>query len=207
MRYPLAIFVLSVSAVCVACSGGSTPVSPSSSSTSPLTGDPTIGFNGLSGLPCSGPPKVPASPSCVVHSYTESGVTVTATSGEWSVRTDYGHPAPFIEFYVPCVGTPCATPATPGIGTVQVTAGGATFSFKSVHLYATLVPIPYQITGLRNSATVFTITNTQPNTFGDFATVVNPQPTAVIDTLVISLTDGVSAMGLDNIVIAANQGT
>jgi len=169
-----------------------------------LTGDPTIGFDGLSGLPCSGPPKVPANPSCVVHSYTESGVTVTATSGEWSGRSDYGHPAPFIEFYVPCVqqaGT-CTAPATPGVGTVQVTAGGATFSFKSVDLYASLVPIPYQITGLRNSTTVFRMTNTQPNTFGDFATVVNPQATAVIDTLVISLTDGVSAMGLDNIAVS-----
>jgi hypothetical protein len=75
---------------------------------------------------------------------------------------------------------------------------------QSVDLYASLVPIPYQITGRRNSTTVFTLANTLPNTFGDFATVVNPQASAVIDTLVISLTDGVSAMGLDNIVLAAN---
>jgi hypothetical protein len=118
------------------------------------------------------------------------------------VRTDYGHPAPFVEFYVPCVGTPCAAPATPGTGTLQVTAGGATFSFKSVDFYASLVPIPFQITGLLHSTTVFTITNTMPNTFGDFVTVVNPQAGAVIDTLVISLTDAVSAMGVDNIAIA-----
>ena len=207
MRYLLAAFVLSVSAVCVACSGGSTPVSPSSITTSSLSGDPTIAFNGLSGFPCSGPPRVPANSSCAVHSYSESGVTVSATSGEWTVRTDYGHPAPFIEFYVPCVGKPCATPATPGIGTIHVTAGRATFSFKSVDLYASLIPIPYQITGLRNSTTVFTLANTLPNTFGDFATVVNPQASAVIDTLVISLTNGVSAMGLDNIVVEAKQGT
>jgi hypothetical protein len=206
MRHFPAAFVLSVSAVCVACSACSTPVSPSSTATSSLTGDPTIGFNGLSGLPCSGPPKVPASSSCVVHSYTESGVTVRATSGEWSVRTDYGHPTPFIEFYVPCVQQAggCTMPPTPGIGTIQVTGGGATFSFKSVDLYASLVPIPYEITGRRNSTTVFTLANTLPNTFGSFATVVNPQSSAVIDMLVISLTDGVSAMGLDNIVLAAN---
>jgi len=117
------------------------------------------------------------------------------------VRTDYGHPAPFIEFYVPCVGTPCAAPATPGIGTLQVTAGGATFRFKSVDLYASLVPIPYQITGLLHSTTAFTITNTVPNTFGDFVTVVNPQAGVVVDTLVISLTGAVSAMGVDNIAI------
>ncbi|PYR89373.1 MAG: hypothetical protein DMF84_24425 [Acidobacteria bacterium] len=87
------------------------------------------------------------------------------------------------------------------MGTIQVTAAGATFSFKSIDLYASLVPIPYQVTGLRNSTTVFTIANTLPNTFGKFATVVNPQAAAVIDTLVISLTDAVSAMGLDNIVL------
>lgn len=128
---------------------------------------------------------------------------MTATSGEWSVITDYGHPVPFIELYVPCMlqaGT-CTTPATPGIGTIQVTAAGATFSFKSVDLYASIIPIPYQFTGLRNSTTVFTIANTLPNTWGNFATVVNPQAAAVIDTLVISLTDAVSAMGLDNIVL------
>ena len=200
MRYLPAVFILS--AACVACSGGGTTVSPSSLTTSSSTGDPTIGFDGLSGLPpCSGPPKSPTTPSCAVNSHTESGFTVTAISGNWSVRTDYGHPAPFIEFYVPCVGTPCATPATPGIGTIQVTAAGATFSFKSVDLYASLVPIPYQITGLRHSTTAFTIANTLPNTFGDFATVVNPQAADVIDTLVISLTDAVSAMGVDNIVL------
>lgn len=203
MRYLPAVLVLSVSAVCVACAGSSgTSVSPSSSAT-PSTGDPTVGFNGLSGLPCSGPPRSPTSPSCAVRSYTEAGFTVTAISGDWSVRSDYGHPAPFIEFYVPCVqqaGT-CTTPATPGTGTIQVTAGGATFRFNSVDLYASLVPIPYHITGVRHSTTAFTITNTLANTFGDFATVVNPQAAEAIDMLVISLTDAVSAMGVDNIVL------
>ena len=83
---------------------------------------------------------------------------------------------------------------------MRVTAGGATFNFKSVDLYASLVPIPYEIIALRNSTTVFTVTNTVPNTFGDFVTVANSQASAMIDTLVISLTGGVSAMGLDNIV-------
>jgi len=130
---------------------------------------------------------------------------VTATSGTWSVRTDYGRPAPFIEIYVPCVGTPCGAPSTPGNGTVQVTAGGATFSFKSIDLYASVVPIPYQITGLRNSTTVFTLADTLPNAFGEFATVVNPQRSAVIDTLVVSLTSSTSAMGLDTIAITADH--
>lgn len=127
---------------------------------------------------------------------------MNAISGAWSVRTDYGRPAPFIEFYVPCVGTPCATPATPGTATLQVTAGGAPFNFKSVDLYASLVPIPYQITGLLGSTTSVTITNTLPNTYGDFVTVANPQADVVIDTLIISLTNAVSAMGVDNIVVS-----
>jgi hypothetical protein len=99
----------------------------------------------------------------------------------------------------------CVAPATPGTGTIQVTAFGATFSFKSVDLYASAVPIiPYQITGLRKFTTVFTLTNTVQNTFGKFATVVNSQPSPVIDTLIISLTDGVGAMGLDNIALGGN---
>ena len=85
-------------------------------------------------------------------------------------------------------------------GEVQVRASGSVY-FKSVDLYASLVPIPYEITGLRNSGTVFRLTNTVPNTFGDFATVVNPQAAAAIDTLLISLTDAVSAMGLDTIIL------
>jgi hypothetical protein len=193
---------VSLSVVCFACN--SAPVSPSPSTASPLTGNPIIGFEGLRGLACAGLPQSPPNPSCVVSSYSQSGVTVTATSGTWSVRTDYGQPAPFIEFYVPGSG-PLAAPGTPGTGTLHVTAGGATFSFTSVDLYASLVPIPYQITGLRNSMTVFTLANTLPNTFGNFVTVVNPQASAVIDTLVITLTDGGSAMGLDNVVISANQ--
>jgi hypothetical protein len=46
--------------------------------------------------------------------------------------------------------------------------------------------------------------NTLPNTFGDFATVVNPQAADVIDTLVIRLVNSTansSPMGVDNIVV------
>ena len=60
----------------------------------------------------------------------------------------------------------------------------------------------------RNSAAVFTLSNTIPNTFGQFRTVTNPNPTAVIDTLSISLTNTMPAsccspnqMGLDTIVL------
>src|SRR5439155_1992973 len=63
------------------------------------------------------------------------------------------------------------------------------FNFKSVDLYSSTTPIPYTITGLRNSTTTFTMAATLPNTFGNFATVVNPQAADVIDTLVIRLSN------------------
>ena len=192
MRPLVPAFLLLASLIGAGCSNSS-PVSPNAGF-STLTGDPTIGFNGLG--------------AGAFNSSSESGVAVTTTSGTWTVRADYGNPAPFIEFDAPSVCTKtgnvtsCAPPSTPSIGAIRVTAGGTPFTFKSVDLYASLVRIPYQITGMRNSATVFTLSDTLPNTFGDFVTVTNSQ-TVAIDTLVITLTDAGGPMGLDNIVVAA----
>jgi hypothetical protein len=134
-----------------------------------------------------------------VTTYTESGMTVTTTAASWQVSTTYGNPAPFIQFI-----RPASSPTT--TGEVRMTAGGATFTFTSVDIYSSVTPIPYRITGLRGSATVFTIDGTQPNTFGNFATIVNPNSTAVIDTLVIQLSNPATPccsnpVGLDNIVV------
>jgi len=88
-----------------------------------------------------------------------------------------------------------------------VSAGGAVFNFNSVDLYSSTTPIPYTITGFRNSSTVFTLAGTLPNTFGTFKTVVNPNAAAVIDTLSIVLTNtsgccgNGNPMGLDTIVL------
>jgi hypothetical protein len=124
-----------------------------------------------------------------LSSYTESGITVLPTAGSWQARTGYGNPAPFIEF------TASAT------GEVKVTAGGTAFRFVSVDLYSSVTTIPYVFTGLRGSAQVFSGSGTVPNTFGNFATVANPNAGDLIDTLVIELTDGVAQnpMGLDNV--------
>jgi hypothetical protein len=119
--------------------------------------------------------------------YAESGFTVTATEGNWTS-------GPAITFNAP------STAAL--VGQVQVAeSAGAPFHFKSVDLYSSVTPIPYTITGLRNLTPVFTMTGTVPNTFGNFKTVVNPQATELIDTLVIRLTNIalVNPMGLDNI--------
>ena len=147
----------------------------------------TIGFGGLLA-------------SAPFTSYAESGFTVTAASGSWQSFIGYGNPAPFIEFFRNA-GEPTTTAA------VDVTAAGSVFSFFSVDLYSSLTPIPYVITGLRNSSQVFTFTGTVPNTFGGFATV-SPGPTALIDTLRIVLSNPVIAVagnpvGLDNIVVTA----
>lgn len=76
----------------------------------------------------------------------------------------------------------------------------------SVDLYSSTTPIPYVITGIANSTTVFSIQKTQGNTFGNFATVVNPNPTTLIDALLIRLSNPAAPccsnpMGLDNIVV------
>jgi hypothetical protein len=135
--------------------------------------------------------------------YTESGLTVVSREGSWQVSTVYGHPSPFIQFLGPYeAGEPPLTAA------IAVTAGGSDFAFTSVDVYSSTTPIPYVFTGVRGSTTVFTAAGTQPNTFGSFATVLNPHSTDLIDTLVISLSNPSLAlccysnpMGLDNIVI------
>jgi hypothetical protein len=141
----------------------------------------TIAFGGLA-----------AKVGSPVSTYSESGFTVLATSGNWTVD-GYGNPGPSIIF------------ESTAAGAIQVTAGGAAFSFTSVDLYSSITKIPYTITGLRSSAAQFTLANTLPNTFGNFATVTNPQAAAMIDTLVISLTNpapGANPIGVDNVAVS-----
>jgi hypothetical protein len=132
-------------------------------------------------------------------SYTESGFTVSPTSGGWLPLATYGNPAPFIEF--------TAAAGSAVTGAIQVTAGGSTFGFESVDLYSSTTAIPYAFVGMRNCTIVFNETNTLPNTFGTFGTVVSQHPTAIIDTLTITLTNPAAPccenpMGLDNIVLS-----
>jgi hypothetical protein len=89
---------------------------------------------------------------------------------------------------------------------VRVSAGGALFKFTSADLYASTTPIPFTITGMRQGSTVLTVAATVPNTWGNFATVVNPNAAALIDTLTIVLTNAAfprcsNPMGLDTIVV------
>jgi hypothetical protein len=91
-------------------------------------------------------------------------------------------------------------------GEIRVTAASGKFAFQSVDVYSSTTPIPYVITGIANSVTVFTLQSTQPNTFGNFATISNPTADAQIDTLVIQLSNPAAACcpnptGLDNIAV------
>jgi hypothetical protein len=132
-------------------------------------------------------------------SYTESGFTVSAVDGAWEALTTYGLPGPSIIFRTPAGVASSAQ--------IRITSGGTDFRFVSVDLYSSITPIPFVFTGLKDSATVFSVSGTEPNTFGNFATVTNPQSAALIDTLFITLANPVTAccdnaMGLDNIVLA-----
>src|SRR5687768_15675856 len=132
-----------------------------------------------------------------VTSYNEAGYIVTATGGAWVGSMTYGSPAPFIQF--------SSTKGQTVQGLLEVAAGGATFVFTSVDVYASVIPIPYTITGTRNGAVVFTTSGTVPNTFGKFKTVASPDSSSPIDLLKIALTNAAPAccgnpMGVDNLI-------
>jgi hypothetical protein len=164
---------------------------PSNSFSTAPGATPTAGTIAFDGLAAAGD-------GATVTSYSELGFSIVATSGSWTVWTRYGRPAPFIQF--------SAAAGSTVTGSIQVTAGGATFGFASVDFYASTTKIPYTITGSRNAVTAFTIADTLGNTFGNFRTVVNPKAGATIDTLTITLTNPAAPccanpMGLDNIVV------
>ncbi len=150
------------------------------------TACPVIGFDE------SGAPAAP------VTTYTRCGFTVTATTSNWTVWTGYGYPPPFIGFMSDAGETTT--------GQIRVTAAAGKFTFQSVDVYSSTTPIPYVIRGVANGETVFTLQDTQPNTYGNFATVGNPDASAQIDALVIQLVNPAAPCcpnptGLDNIVV------
>src|SRR5262249_31024794 len=113
--------------------------------------------------------------------YTRCGFTVTATTPNWGVWTGFGHPAPIIGFVSAEAETTTAE--------IRVTAAAGTFTFSSVDVFSSTTRIPYYIKGSLSSARVFSFWSSEGlgNTFGDFATIVNPHPDDLIDTLVIQL--------------------
>jgi hypothetical protein len=134
-----------------------------------------------------------------VTSYSEGGFSVVpSASANWTAVTTYGHPAPFIEFNI--------NGGVTVVGEVNLSANGAPFLFTSIDIYSSTTPIPYVIRGVRNSATVYTLAGTIPNTFGNFATISNSH-TDLVDTVIIDVTNAAAPccrnpVGIDTIVIA-----
>ncbi len=205
---------LTISVAFTACLGlcacGGSPSTPSAapatapSSSPSMTAVPIPGYL-VASTPAGASTPCPAigfddagAAAAPVTTYTRCGFTVTATTSNWTVWTGYGHPAPFIGFMSAAGATTT--------GEIRVTAAAGKFTFQSVDVYSSTTPIPYLITGIADSATVFTLQRTQPNTFGNFATISNPNAGAQIDTLVIQLSNPAAACcpnptGLDNIVV------
>jgi hypothetical protein len=157
----------------------------------PAPGAAIMTFSGL-----AGPNGAPFS------SYLEAGVLVESVSGPWSVL-GHGRPGPAIQIIRPAFDVAVT-------GEVRVTAGNMPFRLDSLDLYSSVTPIPYTLTGSFGGVVMFGATGTVPHTFGAFATVTNPFPSAVIDTLVISVTNPATLscpscsgnpVGIDNIVV------
>jgi hypothetical protein len=135
-----------------------------------------------------------------VTSYTESDFTVAMTAADWIAVTSFGNPAPSVQF------SRSASQSTL-VGEVIVTANGSPFRFESVDVYSSVTAIPYQILGVRNGALVFALTGTVPNTFGNFATITNPNLGTDVDTLLIRVSNPATPccanpVGVDNIALS-----
>lgn len=203
MKHCSVAAVLTISAALVTACGGNSPMPLAS--TAPTTGAASAASSAASSFPGDGS-RITfgglTSDGAAVKSYTESGFDVSLPSGDWSARSTYGSPAPFVQFW--------ADGGRTTSGEVQVSLGKALY-FKSVDLYSSTTTIPYVIKGLRNSAVVFTLNGTVPNTFGQFRTVPNLNAVAV-DTVTIALTNTAASccrnpMGLDNIVFGDSPAT
>lgn len=149
----------------------------------------TITFNGLSGGANGAPVSI----------YTEAGFTITPTAQSWQAMTTLGNPAPFIQFVR-------RASQSAQVGELVITRSGDVFDFESMDLYSSITVIPHEVIGLRNGGVAFRFSATVPNTFGQFATVSNPNSRTAIDTLLIRLTNPATAccdnpVGIDNIVL------
>jgi hypothetical protein len=171
-----------------------------SCATSPPSGETIVRVGAATGIGFGGV----ATHGSAFSTYAEGEFTVDALSGPWTVNRTFGAPLPFIQFTRG--GDASRT------GEIRVTAAaGWPFRFISIDLYSSVTPIPYVITGMLDSATVFTLTGTVPNTFGRFATVSAATGHLAIDTLLIRVenpaTPGCPAcsdnpVGVDNIAVS-----
>jgi protocatechuate 3,4-dioxygenase beta subunit len=182
---------------------GSTTVNLALIPRSPTGPAATISFDGIPTWP--GGLITENVPSTAPYSgHNEKGFSMAATTAAW-FGSAYGAPGPSVQFL--SAGTTSVT------GHIVVTGDGRPFAATQVSIYSSVTPIPWTLIGRRSGVIVFQSSATQPNTFGNFVAINNPQPTMLIDQLEILLTNGnftlgcpsppcLNPMGLDNIVVS-----
>jgi hypothetical protein len=132
--------------------------------------------------------------------YTESGFTVTVTSGTWGQGQLEGNPVPSL------FSGPGFTPFGSAHNEFTVTGGGS-FAFGGLDLAANESDVSYQFLGTLAGSTVFDLTGNQTDllTCCVFHTVGTSVSSDLIDTLVIgvTLTSSSNTVNIDNIVVGA----
>ena len=119
--------------------------------------------------------------------YSEGGFTVAAASGPWTWENGYVAPGSrsgrenYLTFSAPNGTTLQAS--------LSITSRGCPFTFRSLALYSSTTPIPYEFIGLRHGAIVFSVGETLPHTRGTWRTVSNPSAAEPIDRLGIVVTN------------------
>lgn len=129
---------------------------------------------------------------------TESGFSITPTSGSWYQSTIYGSPSPSI-FDGPV--------NSPGVATLQITDGAGLFSFSSLDFSSNNGDSSYDIQGFMGASLRFHETGTLAgvSTPFHFSTLLSGDPTVPIDGLLIEVIPGpgVTSLNLDNIMLVA----
>jgi hypothetical protein len=207
VRLSGAVLIAVVTAACG--SSSSTPTTPTPSAPTDVTTAPPAPAPAPAPVPTPAPPAVPPGPCSIgFEGFTINGAPAGTHSacgvhvipnGAWHAVTTYGVPPPFIQFMAPGGST------TTGDVTLQSPDG--LFTFTSVDVYSSTTKIPYEITGSAGGTLVFAFHDVVGNTFGLFATVVNPHRGAAVDTVRIRLSNPAAPccnnpVGLDNIRVA-----
>jgi hypothetical protein len=129
--------------------------------------------------------------------YTVHGFTVRRVKPGWTVDGVFGNPAPEIEFLVPA--------NTVVSKAVTVTEAGKEFSLDSIDIYSSVAAVNWQLVGSLKRQSVYKDKGQIPNPMGGFATVDNPDASALVDSVQITLSGEKVAVdnpvGLDNIVV------
>lgn len=126
--------------------------------------------------------------------HSEAGFTVTPTAGSFFQALVYGNPVPSI------YDGPVGQPSTAAI---QVTQGGAPFTFNSVDYSSNNGNTRYSIQGFHGASMAFNDTGVLAGVFGPFtfSTLAGAHTAVQIDRLLIQISPGagVTSVNLDNI--------